>query len=208
MQARYTAGSAEANLPCSWHTASTSVTPEFIAGTFAAQPPLTTAEENWFQREGVPLKNLHAPTPARTGRVVFAGCGFEIEPYHSRSPEAEPAYLFLVTDHQGQAQDIAVWVPDTGRLATWRQQAWALGQDSIYRPRLTDHQCLRVWRSPWGWLRVGREGLVPIRPSALPFQLDCAGSLVVADTAYGKELRSMLTTATPRILVVADGDIA
>ena len=88
-------------------------TPEFIAGTFAAQPLPSISNEAEFRREDVPLKALRSPTPVRTGRVVFAANGFEIEPYNSRTPDAEPAYLFLVTDFQGQAQDIVAWAPDT-----------------------------------------------------------------------------------------------
>jgi hypothetical protein len=205
MQARCTTGGTHgANSPLSWQTAHTSDTPEFIAGTFAAQPPLTAVQEGWFEREGAPLKALRVPTPVRTGRVVVSGNGFEIEPYHCTSPEGELAYLLLVTDYSGQAEGIVAWSPQTGRLAASHHGVWALGQGTVHRPRLTEHQGLRVWRCPWGWLRAGREGVVPVRTSALPFQLDCAGSLIVEDTAYGKELEAMLQPARPRIRVAME----
>jgi hypothetical protein len=209
MQARCTTGGIHgANSTLFWQTAPAPDTPEFIAGTFAAQPLPTVAEEEWFAREGVPLKALRVPTPVRTGRVLFAGNGFELEPYHCTSAEREPAYLFLVTDSDGQAQGIVAWSPQTGRLAASHRGVWALGQDTIYRPRLTEHQGLRVWRCPWDWLRASREGVVPVRTSALPFQLDCAGSLIVEDTAYGKELEAMLQPAKPRIRVAIERGIA
>jgi len=56
--------------------------------------------------------------------------------------------------------------------------------------------------------KVRREGVVPVRTSALPFQLDCAGSLIVEDTAYGKELEAMLQPAKPRIRVAIERGIA
>jgi hypothetical protein len=207
MRVSHTASSAsEGHWLRSWHAERAPVTPEFIAGTFAAQRRLNACDEDRFKSEGVSLKALRCPAPVRTGRIVFKGNGFEIEPYNCTSAESNPACLFLVTDRHGQAQDIVAWAPETGRMAAWLQRAWALGQDMIYRPRLSDHQGLRVWRSPWGWLRAGREGIVPVRLSALPFQLDCAGPLTVEDTAYGRELEAIITPALPRITVpVSEG---
>ena len=52
MQARCTPRSAGTNLSHSWLTAGAPLTPESIAGTFAAQPPLIASEEDQFTREG------------------------------------------------------------------------------------------------------------------------------------------------------------
>ena len=49
---------------------------------------------------------------------------------------------------------------------------------------------------------------MPVRTSALPFQLDCAGSLIVEDTTYGRELEAMLQPARPRIQVTIERRIA
>ena len=59
---------------------------------------------------------------------------------------------------------------------------------------------------PLGVAAPGREGIVPIRPSALPFQFDCAGPLTVEDTAHGTKLRSMLAPPLPRILVAVGAE--
>lgn len=209
MQAYITSSSVcEGDLLCSWQIDSGSMSPEFIVGTFTAQALLSASDVNVFKRGGIPAETLRKPALIRTGRVVFTANGFELARYYHQETEGEQAYLFIVTDGQGRACDIVAWTLGSGRVATWLNQAWALGQETIYQPRLTDHRGLHVWRSPWGWLRASRNGIVPIRVSAVPFQLDCAGPLIAEDVPHGLELQKMLTPAMPRILVAIDGRLS
>jgi hypothetical protein len=198
----------EGNLPRPWHIDSTEISSEFIIGTFTAQALPSPSEVDMFEREGIAVETLHKPTPIRIGRVVFTANGFEIEPFYYQEADGEQAYLFIVADRQGCACDIIAWALESGRVAAWLNRAWALGQETIHRPRLTNHRGLHVWRSPWGWLRASRNGIVPIRASAVPFQLDCAGPLIAEDVPHGLELQKMLTPAIPRILVAIDGRLS
>jgi hypothetical protein len=181
-----------------------SATSDYISGAFASQPLACAGMScDVLGREGISPKSLNFPTPIRTNLVAFLEDRFELGPYVCGGHERKPAYLILVNDKVGCAIDIVAWSPEDGRIATWCHRAWAIGQDCVYRPRLTEHGGLRVWRTPQNWLRSGREGIVPLRKTALPYQLDCAGPLIAEDTAHGLELKSQLSPPIPRILLAA-----
>jgi hypothetical protein len=125
---------------------------------------------------------------------------FEFQEYLSCDVPGERALLFLVKDSGGAPLDIVAWKPSTGRIGSWLGYAWGLGEGTIYKPRL-ESEALPVWRSPLGWLRAGRRGVVLLKPQlAAPFLRD-AEPLLAEDVEHGTELEKQLTIAPPRIMV-------
>ena len=172
-----------------------------IAGTFLAHPSLTPRERARLIEAGLPASSLEHPIPILAGWIVGVGpTSFEFDQHLAGEPGTR-ALLFLVTERDGTALDIAAWDLETGQLSTWLDRAFALGQDQLYLPRLSEHEALVVWRSPLDWLRQGRRGIVLLRPHAAAYALDDAGPLMAEDVEHGLELRKLLTRPGPRILV-------
>ncbi len=177
------------------------MSPTRTSGTFHANPNLLPREVAELERMGIPADTLAGPTPVRAAYVVFDEASFEFEQHHKHGVEGVRALCFLVTDSHGQACDVVAWAPQIGKLATWLNRAWALGEEAALRPRLSEDGGLPVWRSPVGWLRARRKGLCLVRPTAAAHYLDCAGPLIAEDATHGAELKQLLTRPAPRILV-------
>jgi hypothetical protein len=182
-------------------TALSLITPERIEQTFYSSHPLLPREVEELERLGIPPDTLAGPVSVGAGYVIFDEHGFEFEHHSKHGAEGTRAFLFLVTDHQGVARDIVAWAPQLGKLTTWLNRAWALGEETIYSPRLTDHGALPVHRSPVGWLQARREGICLVRPQAAAHYLDDASPLLAEDDNHGGELKRLLTRPAPRILV-------
>jgi hypothetical protein len=170
-------------------------------GIFEASNNLLPREVEELERLSVPADALAGPIPVKAGRVVFDDLGFEFEHHHKHGTEGVRAFLFLITDSQGVARDVVAWAPQLGKLTTWFNRAWALGEETVYQPRLSPHGKLPVWRSPVCWLRARREGICLVRPAAAAHYLDDAGPLAAEDDEHGVELMQLLTRPPPRILV-------
>ncbi len=183
-------------------------TPTYIAATFDYLPNLTRYEVDRLHARGVPVSALVGPPPVKTGYVVFDQHGFEFEHHSPWGTEGTRAFLFLVSDPWGTARDIVAWCSKTGQLATWLGQAWALGEDTIFAPRLSHHEALPVWRDPLRLLQANRDGLVLVRPRAAAHYLADIEPLLAEDTLHGLELQELLTRPCPRIIVPAPQELA
>jgi hypothetical protein len=102
------------------------------------------------------------------------------------------ALIFLILDQQGEAWDMVAWCSRTGQLASWLCRAWAIGEDTIYEPRLSDHGALPIWRDPLRYLQANREGIVLVRPRAAVHYLDRCGA-----AARGRRLARPRTAGDP-----------
>ena len=139
--------------------------PQRLIGTFAAHHTLRPRESDELRRLGVADLALISPSPLRGGYIVWDGPHrFVFEQHEPTHVTGERAFLFLVTDGGGDPADIVAWQPTSNRIGTWLGLAWALGQEVIYAPRLSEQNGLSVWRSPLDWLRAGRRGIVLIKP--------------------------------------------
>jgi hypothetical protein len=154
------------------------------------------------------MDSLMVPSPVRAAHVIFEGEGFEFEHHHPQGPIGVRALLFLVTTPCGLAWDIVAWCRKTGQVASWLGRAWAIGEETIYDVRLSDHGALPIWRDPLQLLQADREGLVLLRPQAAVHHLDDVGPLLVEDPEHGLELQELLTRPSPRILVPAPEELA
>jgi hypothetical protein len=85
----------------------------------------TDDELRWLLRQGV---NENALWPISGATVRFDGSTFDLDQNGVR------AVIFRCYDH-GEVIDIAAWSARTGQLASWRGQAFCLGDvDDIFNP--------------------------------------------------------------------------
>lgn len=176
-----------------------------VMGTFDACRPLTHRDVDELESIGIPPDTLAGPIPVAASTVYFDGDRFEFEHHHHcYDDQGVRAFMFLITNPWNEAIDIVAWSPSLGKLATWLGWAWALGEETVFSPRLTDHGALPVHRSPVGWLRARREGIVIVRPEVAALCLEYAGPLIAEDPDHLVELKRLLTRPAPTILVDAD----
>jgi hypothetical protein len=176
--------------------------PDDIMNVFNASRPLSRREVDELESMGIPPDALADPILVVSSNVNFDGNRFEFEHHHHRyDEEGVHALVFLVINPWDEAIDIVAWSPSLGKLATWLGRAWALGQETIWHPRLTDHGAMSVHRTPVGWLKARRRGLVLVRPAAAAHYLDDAGPFIPEDEAHGEELDQILTRPKQRILI-------
>jgi hypothetical protein len=177
--------------------------PARVAGTLAAHPTLLKREIDELMRLGVSADAIDKPAPLRGGRIVWVTRDrFEFEAHVHYGP-SQRAFLIGVRDVHGAPLDIVAWQPAANRLGTWRGLAWAINQDSIFRPRVQDSGALLVHRSPLEWLKIGRRGIVLIDARAATGYLHDAAPLLAEDAEHGLELRDRLTVPPPRIVIPA-----
>lgn len=128
---------------------------------------------------GVPPVAIYDPDPVLVARVVPADGGL-FEWAGDEAEDALPCILFLARDEIGEASDIVAWEPTSGFLAGWLGRCVALGEDSILAPRLGER--LPVFRTPLGWLRNRRFGLVLVGDDRA-----CARRLIDVGTLQGED---------------------
>jgi hypothetical protein len=179
--------------------------PDDIMTVFNASRPLSRREVDELERLDIPPDALAGSIPVVSSNVNFDGDRFEFEHHHRRyDEEGVHAFLFLVINPWNEAIDIVAWSTSLGKLATWLGRAWALGEETIRHPRLTDHEGLQVHRTPVGWLKAQRKGICLVRPQAAVHHLDDAGPFIPEDINHLVELKRLLLRPEPRFLVDAD----
>jgi hypothetical protein len=180
----------------------------YVAGVFSSLPQLTRYDVERLDRMGVPISALMGPPPLKAGHVVFGQHGFEFEQHCPPGVEGTRALVFLILNRQGEAWDMVAWCSRTGQLASWLGRAWAIGEDTIYDVRLSDHGALPVWRDPLRLLQANGEGIVLVRPHAAVHYLIDAEPLLAEDAWHGQELQQILSRPCPRIFVPAPQELA
>jgi hypothetical protein len=179
-------------------------TPEHIAGMFAGQPRLSESVVSFLLQNGVDSNVLHDRVPMRAGYVLFGDDGrFEFVSQTTSPWGSEPVHaaLILIRDRSNTAIDIVAWEVKKRHIGTWLGRAWALGQDRVFKPRLSDG--LPVHRSPLDWLRLRGDGIVILNHRHACSYLAAAGPLIAEDEKHRAELKQALTRPAPRILVAS-----
>ena len=115
--------------------------------------------------------------------------------------ERVDALIFLPRNDLGNPCDLTAWTSTRLKLASWFGAAALLGADDILAPRLTIEGALQVHRTPLGWLRAGRDGVVIIDPRRATVELRDFGPLADEDQAHGLELQQLLRRMEPKIYV-------
>jgi hypothetical protein len=142
---------------------------------------------------------LLCPWPMGACWASFQGHIFETDPGGVR------AATFAVIDG-GEIIDIAAWQPRSGKFASWRGQAFCLGDlDDIFNPATYfAGGALRIHRTPLEWLKAGREGIVILRPELCNAYLAHRQRLLVPDTQCANKVRRWLQPLKPTAEVLID----
>ena len=161
---------------------------------------LKQQEIDRFVELGVKPSALYVSGPVLVDQVVFQDNGlFEFGRY-AESANAQNAFLVEVRGIDGLI-DLAAWDPHSNECALWLGRGFALGESQIWFPTLSGGT-VRIWRSPLGWLRAYRSGLVIINPRAAYWYLCDVPALVAEDSDHSKQIAKMLILPQPPILVV------
>jgi hypothetical protein len=130
---------------------------------------------------------LGDPWPVLADRVVFEGDFFQFA--DDIGEKGEPVFTFVVISTAGFT-DIVAWHPRTSRLADWFGHGFALGERQIHNtnPLIPG---LPVFRSPIGWLRAGRRGIVIVREDFTKVVLQSVPLLVVEDDQHRRDLQRL-----------------
>ena len=165
---------------------------------------LRQREIDRFGELGIAALNLGNPWPVLADRVVFEGDFFLFA--DDVGEKGELVFTFVVISNAGFI-DIVAWNPRTNRLAVWFGHGFALGERQIHHPYPLISG-LPVFRSPIGWLRGGRHGIVIVRKTFAHIVLNKVPLLLAEDESHRIELIGMFPVggARPRILVRCSAD--
>lgn len=176
-------------------------TSDYIAGVLAACGPIPGFVADEFERQHVDRTTLEKVSISE-GTVVWAGLyRFELAQLcrSCGSEEGESAFIMPIHNFEGRLVDLAAWNPATKRLGTWLGFGWALGQNSVLRPRLS--KGLLIHSTPLSWMRAGAKGIVLLNAGLARDYLRDAGPLIAEDGKHRRELAAALAQPLPRILV-------
>jgi hypothetical protein len=76
------------------------------------------------------MPSLLGLAPVRVGYVVFDEARFDFARHGNNEVEGVRAFLFLILDQKGEAQDIVAWAPLLNRLSAWLNRAWMLEKEA------------------------------------------------------------------------------
>ena len=162
---------------------------------------LRQREIDRFGERGVRGIDLGIPWPVLADRVVFEG---EFFSFADDVGMVGDQVFTMVVFGSADMIDVAAWHPQTNRLAVWFGEGFALGEGQIYRP--IPPAGLPVFRTPIGWLRAKRCGIVIIRKSYAREILGEVPLLIAEDEQHRSELKNLLGVAGPDIKVDCEPD--
>jgi hypothetical protein len=152
-------------------------------------------EINRFGELGVRAIDLGSPWPVLADQVLFDGEFFSFA--DSTEVIGERAFTMAVFSNAGMI-DIAAWQPETNRLAMWCGEGFALGERQIHHPNPLVRG-LHIFRTPIGWLRAGRCGIVIVRSSLASAILGDVPLLIAEDELHRTELQNLVGLAGPDV---------
>jgi hypothetical protein len=158
---------------------------------------LKQREIDRFRELGIPALQLGRPWMVLADRVVFNGEFFAFA--DDVGMIGEGVFTIPVFGNAGMI-DIAAWHPKTDRLAVWCGEGFALGEGQIHHP-IPLARGLPVFRSPIGWLRAKRCGIVIIRRNCAREILGDVPLLIAEDEQHRSELQDLLGMAGPDVEV-------
>lgn len=151
---------------------------------------------DWLRSRGISTNDIFVPWPVRETEVSFDGGYFDAD------PDGRPAAILGVIDG-GRLVDLAAWDVETDKMGTWLGQGFALGQEQILSAAtwFLDGS-LTIHRSPLGWLRNGRLGIVILDPAQAWFRFRDAPRLICEDETHGEEVEKLLEPPRPRVEIL------
>ena len=156
---------------------------------------------DWLRRKGVSEVALAEPELPHVGRVLF----HVDQPFFDFADDVGEngidALIFIARDALGDPCDLVAWTLNHRKLAPWYGAAALLGAEDILATRLTPEGALPVHRTPLGWLRAGREGVVLIEERRAALEIRDFGPLAAEDEVHAKELQQLFRRREPQIYV-------
>jgi hypothetical protein len=153
---------------------------------------LNEDDERYFAEQGIEASWLRRTwtgkhEPIWSDRVEFhqAG-GFEF------ASDGKRAYLFLALTPSLEPLDLVAWRPKDGALQSWRNMATILGEENLESPRMHKLGGLPIHRSPLGWLKARRYGVVIVIRNKAARRIIDYGPFEAEDTEHANELRKLL----------------
>ena len=150
----------------------------------------------WLLDQGVSDKVLW---PISGATVRFDEATFDLD------YEGERALTFRAED-RGEVIDLIAWQPRTNKLASWRGQAFCLGDmDDILNP--ATHfagGALRVHATPLDWLLADREGIVIVRPDLAPAYLANCRRLSCLSQAHARQVEKWVQPRKPSVEILVE----
>jgi hypothetical protein len=160
----------------------------------------------WLIDQGISDAAMTSPWPVKQARVTFVGADtFDFD------DSGEPAPIFRAADH-GETIDLVAWQVRSGRLASWRGVAFAIGDVAeIWNPAswFMD-SALRVHRSPLEWLRANRDGICIVQPRFTYAYLRHVPRLSFGDRLYAQQVKQWLQPpkSKPELLIEVAEELA
>ncbi len=147
-----------------------------------------------------PVNLCNGPWMTQVDRVLFDGEFFDFA--DADDDRGEKVFTMGVRSDTGLV-DVAAWNPASGRLATWLEQGYALGEYLIKDHVDEDSPGLAVFRSPLDWLRADCCGIVILRKSFTREVLAFVKVLLAENEYHRVELRKLFLAGDlqPRILL-------
>ena len=154
------------------------------------------AEILWLFDQNVPDTAILLPTPIRAANVVFLdGNTFDFDSGGVRS------FIFKQLD----SDDLVAWDPKRNALATWRGDAFALGQEAVFNPATYfDGGALHVHETPLQWLQADRQGIVILRHDLSHAYLAHCQRLACSDTGFAKKVKAWLQPRKPTVKILVE----
>jgi hypothetical protein len=153
-------------------------------------------ELRWLLEQGVSESALW---PISGATVRFNGGTFDLD------HEGERALTFRAED-RSEVIDLIAWQPRTGVVASWRGQAFCLGDlDSILNPATYfAGDALRVHATPLDWLLSEREGIMIVRPDLAPAYLANCRRIRCSSQAYARQVEDWLKPHKPTVEILVE----
>jgi hypothetical protein len=150
----------------------------------------------WLLDQGV---NDKALWPVSGATVRFDGATFDLD------HEGERALTFRAED-RGEVIDLIAWQPRTGTVASWRGQAFCLGdKDDIFNPATYfAGDVLRVHATPLDWLLAEREGIVIVRPGLASAYLANCQRIRCSSKAHAQQVESWIKPRKPAVEILVE----
>jgi hypothetical protein len=162
--------------------------------------PLWQSDLDHFASVGISGIDLANPDMVlKAGIILDDGGNTFVFEHHTDTDGGRDAFILPVEGASGIV-DLIAFDPETGLLARWLDQAFAINEASIWAPNL-DGDPLQVWRDPIGWLKAKREGIVLLKPQQAYSYLDHLPGVIAEDVQHGEELEKLLWTPRRKVPV-------
>lgn len=155
--------------------------------------PLDQMHIDYLRRAGATVPAMINPTAIMTATGACSHDGL-----FDHHPTGEPWFAFEEQD------DWVFWDPRQGKLATYANRAFALGQAVIDEAATYSFDCaLNVFDNPISWLLAKRDGIVVLDWTRAFDRLRDAPRIALAESLLPLYRRHMKPARTPELFIIS-----